>query len=424
MKSHVLFNFAGDETRLTIDERRWHREVRSSWLRLIVLIILIINLLVGEREGNLLFHVNVIAGYTAATGISLVLALTRRGPLWIGSAFVVVDAMLVVALFHEHLFGPSSSLYHSLTPPSLAVAFLLLNHVALRLRPRLVLLFAVLVIVGWFVLLGVSELHAIRFPSTHGNGPSTLLSEAAMGFAFAFAAFVGYLLTQDHNILLRSALKTERRRLNLSRFFSPKIVTELEAKADTLGLERRDAAVMFVDLRSFTHFSENVPLEAVGEMLAEYRELVTSAVFDHGGTIDKFIGDGVMALFGQPKPQPDDAERALGCAMELRNALRCWKDQRRSRDKPALNAVIALHMGPVIGGVLRSRQHDEFTVFGDTVNVAERLERLSKVLGASLVISGQLLAKVRAGETAAPWIWQDAAVLEGRTGTLRVAYLP
>ena len=81
-------------------------------------------------------------------------------------------------------------------------------------------------------------------------------------------------------------------------------------------------------------------------------------------------------------------------------------------------------MGPVIGGVLRSRQHDEFTVFGDTVNVAERLERLSKVLGASLVISGQLLAKVRAGETAAPWIWQDAAVLEGRTGTLRVAYLP
>ena len=123
-----------------------------------------------------------------------------------------------------------------------------------------------------------------------------------MALAFAFAAFVGYLLTQDHNVLLRSALKTERHRLNFSRFFSPKIVAELEAKADALGLERRDAAVMFVDLRSFTRFSEIVPVETLSEMLAEYRELVTGAVFDHGGTIDKFIGDGVMALFGQPRP--------------------------------------------------------------------------------------------------------------------------
>ena len=242
-------------------------------------------LVTGEREGALLLQANILGSYAIATSIALVLALIRKGPWWTGSAFVAVDAALVVALFHEHLFGPVGNLNHSLTAPGLAVAFLLLNHVALRLQPRLVVLFTSLVLAGWFALLGVWELRTLRVSSLGADVLSTFFGEAAMALALAFAAFIAFMLTSDHNTLRRSAQRIERRRQNLSRFFSPKIVTELGTKADSTRLERRDAAVMFVDLHSFTRFRESRPPEEVGEMLVDYRELVAGVVFDHGAQI-------------------------------------------------------------------------------------------------------------------------------------------
>ena len=157
-------------------------------------------------------------------------------------------------------------------------------------------------------------------------------------------------------------------------------MTELETKANSIRLERRDAAVMFVDLRSFTRFSETRSPEEVGEMLAHYRELVTEVVFDHGGTVDKKFDRRRHhgAVWSADALALIDADRALRCALKLRDAVGAWREQRRCHGKLALDAVIGLHMGPVIGGVLRSGQHDEFTIFGDTVNVAERLERVAK----------------------------------------------
>lgn len=420
--SLTTMNLAGDESGLSVEQRRWRREARACWLRLAVVIILIVNLFARDTAGGPLLPV-MIGAYALTTAISLSLALARRGPPSMVAVFVVTDAALVVALFHQHLWGSSGTLDHGLTAPSLAIAFLLLNQVELRLRPNLVLLFSGIVLSGWLVLLGLFQLYAGAGHLLHSGAFSILAAEGAIATTFAFAGFVGYLLTQDHNLLLKSAIKSEQRRQNLSRFFSPRIVSELETKGGTLGLERRDAAIIFVDLRSFTRFSEIATPEALGEMLSQYRELVIKIVFSHGGTIDKFIGDGVMALFGQPNPSPDDAERAMHCAIELRTALAQWKEQRRNQGEKPLDAIVALHMGEVVGGVLRSGQHDEFTVFGDAVNVAQRLERLSKVLGATLIVSAEVLTRVPDGETLAPWIWQEGASLDGRTGTLKIAYL-
>jgi adenylate cyclase len=420
--SLTALNLAGDEPGLTVEQRRWRREVRASWLRLAVFIILIANLF-AQGAGGGSFLPLMISAYALATGISLIMALARRGPEWMVAAFVTVDASLVVALLHQHLLGPSGNLDHGLTASTLAIAFLLLNHVELRLKPDLVFLFSTIVLTGWLVVLGTFELYTGAGHFAHSAAFPILAAEGAIAITFAFAAFVGYLLTQDHNLLLKSVLRSERRRQNLSRFFSPKIVNELETKGATLGLERRDAAIVFVDLRSFTHFSEIASPEALGEMLSQYRRLVIDVVFSHGGTIDKFIGDGVMALFGQPNPSPDDAERALRCVIELREALAQWKEQRRSQRKEPLDAIVALHAGEVVGGVLRSGRHDEFTVFGDAVNVTERLERLAKVLGATLIVSADALSRVPGAGTLVPWIWQEAAALDGRTGTMKVAYL-
>lgn len=102
------------------------------------------------------------------------------------------------------------------------------------------------------------------------------------------------------------------------------------------------------------------------------------AVFESSGTIDKFVGDGVMAVFGQPRPKADDAERAVRCALHLSRILADWKLRCRKEGRAALDAGIGLHVGQVIAGILHSGRYDEFTVVGDAVNVSERLERLAK----------------------------------------------
>lgn len=417
----IHLGIGSDEPSLSVDERRWRRETRSAWLRLAVFGILIANLLMGEHGGNFLVHANVVVGYGLATALALGLALTRQGPAWLTGAFTVVDALAVVALFHEHLFAADDALSHALTTTNLAIAFVLLTHVALRLRPLLVSLYAGLVVVGWLLLLFVKSA-ATRWQDA--QSVAVLAGDSTLAVAFAFAAFVAFLLIRDHDSLLRSALRSERRRLSLSRFFSPDVVSELERGHLPLNLQRRLAAVMFVDLRSFTRFAETAAPSELADLLIDYRMQVTKAVFESGGTIDKFVGDGVMAVFGQPRPMANDAERAVECALRLSRTLADWKARRHKERRAALDAGIGLHVGEVIGGILHSGQHDEFTVVGDAVNVSQRLERLTKILNASLVVSAQALELVPSLRQTVPWVWKDGVELEGRTGPVRIAYLP
>lgn len=411
--------FGTNATDLSPVQRQWRIELRSAALRWMVLLILIFNLLVGEHNGKFSIHSNVITGYALATGLALILVMTDKAPRWAGTAFIVVDAALVVALFHEHVFGPVGTIDHSITNASLAVAFLLLNHVALRLVPHLVVLFTVLVVSGWLSLLIVTTLK--HSGAEHSAWP--LLKDVALAASFSFSAFVALLLTRDHNKILKRATKSERRRQNLSRFFSPGVVAEIQGGRASLKLQRRHAAVMFIDLRSFTSFAETANPDELGELLADYRAQVTRAVFASGGIVDKFIGDGVMAVYGPPVPHHDDTKRALECALVLARELTNWQRVRHQQGKSSLKAGIGLHVGPVISGVLKSGQHDEFTVFGDAVNVAERLERLTKSLGADLVVSAAVLEHVGQINPSDAWILKDNVALEGRSGTLSIAYL-
>lgn len=414
---------ATNEAGLSTNERRWRRELRSAWLRLLVFAVLVLNLLASQHGESVLVHGQVIGGYGLATMVALLLALKRTGPVWATIAFVVIDALLVVALFHAHLFAPGEAFDHSLTAPSLAVGFLLLTHAALRLRPGLVVLFSAVVLTGWLMLLAITlAVHARLHPKAESEWP-ILGAEGALAAAFAFAAFVCYQLIKEHNVVLAEAVGSERRRQMLARFFSPGVVAELQDDLTNLTLARRHALVMFVDLRSFTLLSEASEPEAIAEVLSEYRQLVTEAVFEHGGTVDKFIGDGVMAVFGHPRTGEDDAARAIACGLRLTTLLAQWSHERVRHGKTAVEAGIGLHAGPVVGGVLESGRHAEFTVFGDAVNVAERLERLCRPLNAVLVISEDVLDDAPHYRSSVDWIWKEAAEINGRRGKLRLAYL-
>src|SRR5262249_7062041 len=135
-------------------------------------------------------------------------------------------------------------------------------------------------------------------------------------------------------------------------------------------LRTADATVLFADLVGFTAFAEDSTPEHVAELLNAFLNLSVEAIFDAGGTLDKFIGDCVMAFFGAPVPQPDHALRAVHAAVEIQRSLRAWSAERAARGLPGLAARVGLNSGPVVVGDVGSARRVDYTVLGNTVNVA------------------------------------------------------
>ncbi len=398
------------------------REIRSASLRFVALSILFANLVFGDSQSSFATHITVSLVYLGISVASVIVAIhfPRREDLKAG--FVALDAVLVVVVLYEHILASPITDNHNLTTSSLVVAFILLNHIALKLDRRLIVLFSTIVVTSWLLMLAVM---AYRH---HANAAGTLLrnffnQDLTLSISFGFTALAVYLLARDHDRTRGHALKIEERRMNLSRFFSPTVVSALEDASAVLDLERRNAAIMFVDIRDFTSYSETANAREFARVLAEYRRIVAGTVFAYGGTVDKFIGDGVMAVFGQPKPRPDDAHRALACAISLTAALDRWRLGNVEQGGPLLETGIGLHYGTVIGGVLESGFHDEFTVIGDAVNVAQRLETQSKKLRSPLVISMTMMDQVPGAPCARQWLRKDKVKLDGRKEPIDIAYL-
>ncbi|MDW9378502.1 adenylate/guanylate cyclase domain-containing protein [Sinorhizobium meliloti] len=398
------------------------REVRSILLRFVAFAILVANLLLGGNEGAIRTHAIVVVGYFVISLASVATARFMPDRLWLNTLFVVLDALLVALLLYAHILAGPVTENHNLTTSSLVVAFILLNHVGLKLDRRLVLVFSGIVVVSWVTMLAITAArhHTADIVSLFG---AFFNQDLGLTVSFGFTAFAIYLLSRDHDRTRKEALKADRRRLNLSRFFSPLVVADLQEASEALELERRSAAIMFVDLRDFTSFAETAPARELALVLAEYRQLVSQTIFEHGGTVDKFIGDGVMAVFGQPAPAEDDADRALACAIDLVDALSDWKNHNAQNGYPALEVGIGLHYGTVVGGVLDSGCHSEFTVIGDAVNVAQRLETLAKSLDAPLVVSSALMLGLQKQAPLAYWIPQKSVALPGRRLPIDVWYL-
>jgi adenylate cyclase len=133
--------------------------------------------------------------------------------------------------------------------------------------------------------------------------------------------------------------------------------------------------VLFADLVGFSAFAERSDPEQVAELLEAYFNQAVAAVFDAGGTLDKFIGDAIMAFFGAPLAQPDHARRAVEAAVRLQRDLAAWNRERAAAGQPEVAARIAINSGPVVVGDVGSATRVDYTVLGNTVNVAARLEQ-------------------------------------------------
>jgi len=181
---------------------------------------------------------------------------------------------------------------------------------------------------------------------------------------------------------IRYAAKAEferQVRSRLERYHSPALIEEVLSQGgeDEEGIRRpraAEATVLFADLVGFTAFAEASPPEQVADLLNAFLNLSVEAVFRAGGTLDKFIGDCVMAFFGAPVRQDDHAERAVRAAVDLQQGLRAWSAEREALGLPPFAARVAVNSGPVVVGDVGSARRVDYTVLGNTVNVAARLE--------------------------------------------------
>ncbi len=183
-------------------------------------------------------------------------------------------------------------------------------------------------------------------------------------------------------------------RSNFERFFTPGLAARIASSPDALRLggEKRRVAILFSDIRGFTPLSEHMAPEDVAALLNEYFTVMVECVFRHGGTLDKFIGDEIMAQWGAPVTADDDAERALAAAFDMLDSLgrlnSRWKTE--SSGRPELRIGIGLNVGEVFAGYVGSERRLEYTILGDPVNVASRICRAAA--GGEVLLTGEMLA--------------------------------
>ncbi len=190
---------------------------------------------------------------------------------------------------------------------------------------------------------------------------------------------------------LRERVEEERRiRGRLERYHSPQVIDEIIAHAEATGHREvaltKSVTVLFADLVGFTSWSEKMAAGELATLLTRFFTLASEAIFSQDGTIDKFIGDAVMAFFGAPIDQPDHAVRAVCAALKIQEEMAAWNSERTVRGEFPVAVRIALNTGEVIVGEIGSERRVDYTVLGNAVNVAARMEEF--VAGAGDIVIG------------------------------------
>ncbi len=207
------------------------------------------------------------------------------------------------------------------------------------------------------------------------------------------ALALGYLGTEARNFV-----QEQREKRRLSRFFSPSVVREIvrsQDADDALGSARRLVTVLFSDIRGFTAMSERMSPEDVVAFLREYLTVMTDAVFHFGGTVDKYIGDAIMALYNVPFEAPDHAAQAVRTGLEFQRRLRPLAEAFTARFGGDLRCGVGIHTGEAVVGTLGSKQRLEYTAIGDTINLGSRLEGLTKEFDVPIIISEATYREVK-----------------------------
>ncbi len=332
----------------------------------------------------------VIGTYALFTLLRLALAYRISLPGWFLILSIVFDMALLFGLiwtFHIQYQQPAS---FYLKAPTLLYVFIFIALRALRFEARFVIAAGLAAAVGWLLMV----LYVIKIdPSdnmiTRDYVAYMTSNSILLGAEFdkivsilMVAAILGVALTRGRALLVRSVAEGAAAR-ELSRFFAPEVAERIRGAAQEVAVgsgELREAAILNLDMRGFTRFAKTQSPDEVMGLLAEYQHNMVQAIQDHGGSIDKFLGDGIMATFGVSEHSESyaaDSLRALDRAVALGAE---WTAAKRAAGIlcPAVNGAVA--SGRVVFGAVGDATRLEYTVIGDSVNLSAKLEQHNKVL--------------------------------------------
>ena len=202
-------------------------------------------------------------------------------------------------------------------------------------------------------------------------------------------------LARSFNFMLAGIRERDKVKNILMKFHGSSITEDLLKNDLKLGGTRKQVTVFFSDIRDFTKFSEEHTPEQVVEMLNEYFQIMVSVITRNHGIVDKFVGDAVMAVWGAPQTTGQDSLNAVKATLEMRTAIGDLNYKRIKRGQPAIKIGMGLHSGPAISGKIGSTERMEYTVIGDTVNMASRIEASTKAFGADILISETVANEVK-----------------------------
>ncbi|MEM9513141.1 MAG: adenylate/guanylate cyclase domain-containing protein [Cyanobacteria bacterium P01_E01_bin.48] len=338
---------------------------------------------------------------------------------------VTGDCLFLLANIWFSLANTGLSGNYAIALPPIWLAPVVLSVGALRFNP---------VLQAYVVLLLVCGLVAIAgFRLDRGEGANEGIS-AASGFLFSWppnvmrlmmltlAGMVLVIASARARVLLRQAIEETRRSSNLTRYLPPQVADRLaEGGIDELRRgQRQKAAILFVDIRGFTSLAELMTPDALSAFVSEFRRRVARAADATGGTIDKYVGDSAMVVFGLPTPNGDEAVMSLRCADRISTELAEWNKHRQHSGESPIKIGIGVHWGEVFCGAIGDEARLEFTVLGDTVNVASRLEAAAKQFGCSVVASEEVLKEAGQRLDGGDWVRLEKTTLDGRTGPVSV----
>ena len=330
----------------------------------------------------------VLGGYALFTLVRLYLSWRERLVPWILYLSIVVDMALLLALiwsFHIE-YGQPPSFY--LKSPTMIYVFIFIGLRVLSFRARYVVAAGLTAAAGW----GILAAYAI-----YASGGREMITRDYVEYMTSNSVLVGaeadkiiailvvtvvlaVAMNQARRLVVRSAAEGEAAR-DLARFFAPEVARQITASEQVVEAgsgEARDAAILFCDIRGFTRFAHSVPPGEVIAMLTDYQHALVPVIQAHGGTIDKFMGDGIMATFGAARASDTAAADALRAVEAVMAAAAEWNRVRAGDGRPVHRVNAAVAFGPIVFGAVGDGERLEYTVVGDPVNQAAKLEKANR----------------------------------------------
>lgn len=346
----------------------------------------------AEGSSNTSFTSTVLVIYFVFTLFRVWLSYRRVLPTWYLVISIIADVGLLCALIYSFHIQYSQPAAFYLKAPTMIYLFIFISVRALRFDPRFVLLTGLMAAVGWFALViyalntDMGQMRITRNYVDYMTSNSILIgAEIDRGIAILGVTFVLTLALYRARAVLIDAISSHTAASDLAQFFSPQVAASI-TKTDDLPAAQmsktREAAILMVDLRSFTATAAKLPAEAVMTVLGLYQDAAVRVIEAHDGQIDKFMGDGILATFGAVQDSETHAADALRAAVALTLAIDAIEPAVRAAGwSGPFQAGIAVSSGPVTVGVVGGQSRLEFTVIGNAVNTAAKLEAANKVEG-------------------------------------------